>query len=150
MSDLNINKPKLAYLQSLSGCHGLSWPVMDDFHGWLSWMTFLDDFHGFYILIMDRQTERQTLLLRLKMCNSLLLFEWRLQYFFKQNFSDITKQTKSNYALIMQHHYIVTNNYKFQNYTNRLNLFNPYNAVIDFDKTMSFLTFSKTIKTCFE
>ena len=20
-------------LQSLSGCHGLSWPVMDDFHG---------------------------------------------------------------------------------------------------------------------
>ena len=25
----------------------LTWTVMDDFHGWLSWMTFMDDFHGY-------------------------------------------------------------------------------------------------------
>ena len=24
----------------------MSWSVMDDFHGWLSWMTFMDDCHG--------------------------------------------------------------------------------------------------------
>ena len=26
-------------------------PVMDDFLGWLSWITFMDDCHGFYLLI---------------------------------------------------------------------------------------------------
>ena len=33
---------------------------MDDFHGWLSWMTLMDDFLGWlsWILHIDRQTDR--------------------------------------------------------------------------------------------
>ena len=31
---------------SWGGYHGLSLTVIDDFHSWLSWMTFMDDFHG--------------------------------------------------------------------------------------------------------
>ena len=33
----------------------MSWSVMDDFHGWLSWMTFMDDFHGWlsWMTVMD-------------------------------------------------------------------------------------------------
>ena len=54
-------------LQLRSGSHGISLTVMDD---WLSWTTFMDDFHGwlslmlvadlryFYILFTDEQTDR--------------------------------------------------------------------------------------------
>ena len=41
------NKPKMAYSCNLAvmDYHGLSWMTfMDDFHGWLSWMTVMDDY----------------------------------------------------------------------------------------------------------
>ena len=46
----------------------LSWTVMDDFHGWLSWMTFMDDFTKFswlklFLHIVYGQTDRLTLVL---------------------------------------------------------------------------------------
>ena len=36
-------------LQSRSGCHGISWHVMVDFHGWLSQMTSMNDFLGWLL-----------------------------------------------------------------------------------------------------
>ena len=37
---------------------------MDDFHEWISWMTFMEaDLSYFYLLFTDRQTDRQTLVL---------------------------------------------------------------------------------------
>ena len=56
-------KPAENGLQSRSRCHGLSWTVMDDswmtfmddFHGWLSFMIFMDDFHWWllWMTVMD-------------------------------------------------------------------------------------------------
>ena len=51
------NKPKMAYRCDLAviDCHELSWTVMDDYHGWLSLMTFKGDFHGWlsWMTFMD-------------------------------------------------------------------------------------------------
>ena len=49
---------------------------MDDFHGWLSWKTFMDDWtllfiSYFYILMTDGLTDRQTDRLTLVLVKSL-------------------------------------------------------------------------------
>ena len=50
MGSFEMKKQAKNGLQSRSGCHGLSWPVKDDFHGLLSWITLMmtvkDDCHG--------------------------------------------------------------------------------------------------------
>ena len=50
MGSFEMKKQAKNGLQSRSGCHGLSWPVM------VLWMTVKDDCHGFYILISYGQT----------------------------------------------------------------------------------------------
>ena len=56
-------------LQLRSGSHGISLTVMDDCHGQLSWMTFMDDFHDvgswfkIFLHIVYWRTDRQTLVL---------------------------------------------------------------------------------------